>query len=330
MRRNRNSPSSRDAGNLSRRDPVARVRPPVAKTRGQDARRDAGLPHRQQHVIACPPRPRARGGRRDPSAVSTSVNRRASIAILITSAPVERIARARSTRSDGGSPNACIESTMPRPRRRRVIAGTKSARASTSMNSAPPASAAERIRSRSSSEPANPPPSQAARQVTITGRRRPSIAPSGVRTVHAVQAQLDHVGVRRRVARAAQLFHRSSGDGDAQLRGSCGHKNKKPPQPGLRRLAGILFPAACRLTDRPPSARVPPPIGPKGPRAQAIRLGEKRQRQNECDNNRLAGSLSICTLAPAQRATRAGIVDPAGLASRPFSLTGKQLASKLI
>jgi hypothetical protein len=52
--------------------------------------------------------------------------------------------------------------------------------------------------------------------------------PGDVHVLHAVEAQLDHVGSRRGVACCEQIGHRTAGDGFAQERG---HK-KTPPQPG--------------------------------------------------------------------------------------------------
>ena len=158
---------------------VARVGPPVPQPRGQDARRYAGLPHREQHVPV-------HFVRRRKSRVLRQVDQRARVREPLSCDGDLRSLRRRSTasprparrRSAGTSSNACIERTTPRPRRLRTTAGTNSARASTSMYSAPAACASVSSRSRSSSDPLNPPPSHDARHVTMTGRRRPSTAPS--------------------------------------------------------------------------------------------------------------------------------------------------------
>ena len=191
---------------------------------------------------------------------------------------------------------------MPRPRRRRVIAGDelRPRLDVDELGARRPAPSAGSAR-RSSSEPANPPPSHAARQVTITGRRRPSRAPSASGPVDAVEAQLDQVGVRRGVARAAQLLHRPSRDGDAQLRISSGHKSKKPPQPGLRRLLKSLS-CGVQASGPPPQRARTTTNRTQSPGRTRDDWPRKRQRQNECDNNRPAGSLSISPFAPASRA----------------------------
>jgi hypothetical protein len=42
-----------------------------------------------------------------------------------------------------------------------------------------------------------------------------------------VEAHLDYVGVRGCISRAAELLHRSSGDGDAHQRIAHGHQKRK-------------------------------------------------------------------------------------------------------
>ena len=71
-------------------------------------------------------------------------------------------------------------------------------------------------RARSSSEPANSPPSHAGRQVTTTGQAAAGQRAGDVRVADRVEPQLDQVGAGDRVAPAAQLGHRRRGHGHAQ------------------------------------------------------------------------------------------------------------------
>ena len=87
-------------------------------------------------------------------------------------------------------------------------------------------------RSRSSSDPWNPPPSQDARHVTTTGRRRPSTAADRIRDVDRVEAHLHQVGVGRGVTCAAQLLHRPSGHRHAHLGLAHGHQKEKASSAG--------------------------------------------------------------------------------------------------
>jgi hypothetical protein len=57
-----------------------------------------------------------------------------------------------------------------------------------------------------------------------------------IRTIHEIETQFDQVGERRGVTRAAQLLHRPSGHGCAQLRITHGPETKKASSAGLRRL----------------------------------------------------------------------------------------------
>ena len=193
---------------LAGRDAVAGVGPAVAaaaRPAPASARRPA--PSRAGRVRPSRPDRRNRGCRcRD--RISGSMYRRAAAprsAIFTTSAPVDRIARARSARSHGGSPNACSDSTMPRPRRRRVIVGDElGARLDVDELRAGRSARPMSSRSRSSSDPWNPPPSHDARHVT-SDRAPPALdRPDRIGTVDEVEAHFHQVGERpRRRARGA-------------------------------------------------------------------------------------------------------------------------------
>jgi hypothetical protein len=49
----------------------------------------------------------------------------------------------------------------------------------------------------------------------------------GIRLIDRVEAHFDHVGVRRRIARAPELIHRSSGHGDAHQGVAHEHQKEK-------------------------------------------------------------------------------------------------------
>ncbi len=166
-------------------------------------------------------------------------------AILTTSAPVARIARARSVRSAGTDSKSCDERTIRRPPVW-LTRSSKPARHSMSTYSAPRARASPRIRRRSSSDPSNRPPSHAGRQVTIDRKTPAGERSRDVWIADAVEPQLDEIGVAHLVSAAAEFRRRGRGDGDAQARfrhGSRGPKGphykrakKKPLQGELKRL----------------------------------------------------------------------------------------------
>ena len=255
MRRNWNSCSSRAAGHLARRDAVARVGPAVAEPRRRAPATAARRAHRDQHVTGSPiaasraaskQRQRSRSARRPRRPAST------------TSAPVARSAASTPATSVGGAVEVVRRDDDAAARRApRIRSGANPARASTSTNSAPAPARASRIRRALLLGAVELPPSQAARQVTIAGPRRPRAPPrrpGGPR----VEAQLDQVGVRlggvaRRAACSSIVL---PGDGDAELAVARSRnrpqKEKSLLSRWLRRLPGILCPAACRLADAPP------------------------------------------------------------------------------
>ena len=109
--------------------------------------------------------------------------------------------------------------------------------------------------------PWKPPPSQDARHVTRTGAAgpRPRRSHRGRRQCRGAPPP-DRRRPRRHARGAAPPSSVPSPSAHTGAR-AWAPKTKKPPQPGLRRLRGILNPAACRLTNRPLSPRIPPPIG---------------------------------------------------------------------
>ena len=144
--------------------------------------------------------PAAVGAERRAAARSRS-GASASPAILTTSAPVARIARTRAVqigrhaveivRRQHDAPAAGLRDQVVEVAR--AIRGRRTRR--------PASSASRRIRWRSSSEPANAPPSQAGRQVTITGRAPAGQRAGDVRIADRVEPQLDEIGVARRASR---------------------------------------------------------------------------------------------------------------------------------
>ena len=165
--------------------------------------------------------------------VHVSVSRSAATAILITSAPVDRIASARSARS-AGTPVECVHARARCrvPAAGATIAGTNSARASTSMYSAP---GSLRVGEQPlallfrPTEPASL-PGRAARDDHRTAAALDR--PDRVGRVDRVEAQFHQVGVGGGVTCAAQLLHRPSGHRHAHLRLAHGHQKEKASSAG--------------------------------------------------------------------------------------------------
>ena len=136
---------------------------------------------------------------------------------------------------------------------------------------------------------ANRPPSQCARQVTMTGVRRPCKRSGDV----GRSTRSSRSSTRSASTAASRLRRRSSIVGPATVTHSCGsfigvvssgkspdpQKRKSPLSTGLRRLCEILYPAVGRLADGPLSARVPPPIGRLRPTVPARAAKESHREE---------------------------------------------------